>query len=93
MPHTSGPWTAVTGHAGDYVIRNPQQASVALVYNTFDKIAATANARLIAAAPTMLRVLQDLVEASDAEPEYLDLTDFIDAARMVIAEATTLPPS
>ena len=100
MPHTPGPWTCPND--GQNIVRSGERLVAAIYDETDDKrqgykirpaAEAVDNARLITAAPTMLRVLRDLIALSDASPEYCDLSDLIEDVKVVVAEATTLPPS
>ena len=96
MNHTPGPWQVYTGHDGQfkdtpYILdtepRKADQPSVAIARVMDNRWDVTmANARLIAAAPDLLKVLSNLVAAHEAEitPPYN--SDEWDAARQVVAE-------
>jgi len=80
--HTPGPWIPVAVEGGwDGVAENENRNSVicALRLNN------PANARLIAAAPDLLRVAELLVSWLDEEPGAHKLCD---AARAAVAKAT-----
>lgn len=72
--HTPGPWAIDAAPNGYSYIRAEHRAEIALVGSEnmlADDSSAAANARLIAAAPDMLRVLQ-LIHANAAEsPEWI----------------------
>ena len=87
--HTPGPWTV--RYAGTAVVYGDQQ--IAIIPTRVDGYDAEqqANARLIAAAPEMLRVLHALV---GAPPEFgengvckLTTREVVDMARAAIAKA------
>jgi hypothetical protein len=67
MKHTPGPWKVSPGHApGSFTVRRDSDIAeqypvpVAEIWHNGDDI--EANARLIAAAPTMLAMLKDIKE-------------------------------
>jgi len=53
--HTPGPWTAWYQGSGDYLISSKEGGELGSFYGE-------ANAQLIAAAPAMLKVLQETVQ-------------------------------
>lgn len=75
MKHTPGPWTA-SGN-GVHVYKNKVGLCVAVSYDPHDMTSrsnppvAQANARLIAAAPEMLEILQAVQEAAAATANYI----------------------
>jgi hypothetical protein len=90
--HTPGPWDS---HGEDEVMAGDWDKHVATAWNN-DKIEpaeATANARLIAAAPDLLRCLKVLLEAWEAVPptvqvpEEINVDEIWDNVRFAIAKA------
>ena len=89
--HTPGPWTVQhTTNAEGYpitVVDGADEATVCILDEQYD-IPAEANARLIAAAPSMLEALEWLLENAEIdalnEPE---LVPAVEAARSAIAAA------
>ena len=103
MTHTPGPWHASTnfrtsGKAPGIDIGAANGANVALVhydaaeYMDSDRGEVRANARLIAAAPEMLALLERLIEV-DANPtaDSLDITSVADEARVLLAKIEGKP--
>lgn len=82
--HTPGPWEVGAGHE----VRQVQTGNT-LAYCEMERLPWAANARLIAAAPAMLAVLQGIVDELDGEDPSLDAIH--DAARQIIADAITEP--
>lgn len=93
--HTPGPWTAIDTSWEQSVISDASGRCVAIVYldgnvqeETQDELEPikNANARLIAAAPTMLEALEAI---ADFAPGYGDVCEIIaQRARAAIAKAT-----
>jgi hypothetical protein len=87
---TKGPWEAFVGHGGMTIaIHTPGDKGCDNVvgWMGFDSVDATvnvkvANARLIAAAPELLAVLESIIE------EYDNTSGRISATRMVTAKRT-----
>jgi hypothetical protein len=83
--HTPGPWTAIPDDDGDednwYVLTEKEAAIAVGLYGP--------DARLIAAAPDLLAVLQDLADVSRGYLEHMDAEDIaaLEAARAAIAKA------
>ena len=90
--HTPGPWAFVTPDG--MVVRHPQVYSDAgpvcnATWLGDSKLGElTANARLMAAAPTLLEVLQELEESSDYWSEYDVPLGIVERIRDAIALAT-----
>lgn len=95
--HTPGPWS-VESDLNTFVIRGApvmQTAAREITYEFCDYVATTwgtqtkqneVNARLIAAAPVLLKELQELVEAyEDGEPNWKQI---VSSAHAAIAKAT-----
>ena len=94
--HTPGPWAFVTPDG--MVVRHPQ------VYSDTGPVCnatwlgdrklgeLTANARLIAAAPTLLEVLQELEESSGYWSEYDVPLGIVERIQAAIALATVATP-
>jgi hypothetical protein len=83
VPHSPAPWTY---HKRLDQIRDKDGELVAAILSNRED-----NGKILAAAPTMLRVLKDLVDAHYSDHPMID--KFREDARVVIAEAETLPPS
>ena len=94
--HTPGPWAFVTPDG--MVVRHPQVYSdTGPVCNATwlgdSKLGElTANARLIAAAPTLLEVLQELEESSSYWSEYDVPLGIVERIQAAIALATVATP-
>lgn len=100
--HTPGPWkvqrieTAHHGYAGwqTFAIRGPQNVCLATVGNMdrYESERIPANARLIAAAPEMLKIARAVLAAYERE-ELRGLTvDEVNEARAAIRAATGVEP-
>lgn len=63
MNHTPGPW-GVQGHGNDADVYVADKEIVAWVGDPFDKKETEANAHLIAAAPDMLAMLEEIRECA-----------------------------
>jgi hypothetical protein len=98
--HTPGPWEVVTDFWGDQIrITGPagvlvSYAAQAAIYGVetykIEADEAAANARLIAAAPDLLRELQELILVADELP-FTTVGHFVEhcsKARAAIAKAT-----
>ena len=93
--HTPGPWLIAESVVSRHAVTNMRRirskneglehGAVCDVYGIQDGSEASANARLIAAAPDLLEALQGIVSADDAH----ELTQkHIESARAAIAKAT-----
>lgn len=88
--HTPGPWacTYTSNHAHDYRLTQPSGQPLPVKAEANDRSEQRANARLIAAAPELLQVLQDVLTIF-AE-EYPESPCF-DRARAAIKKAGQEP--
>ena len=102
MSHTKGPWEAkevsnLPAECGDDIIRNCYPgyriSSVCAIWN---RTATTkANARLIAAAPELLKACEELLRyiSADNEIKAIMYPQSLDYAKAIIAKATGAPCS
>jgi len=84
--HTQGPWDAEDTTFG-FVVEDPSGKEIADIsgaYHHRDEF--TANARLVAAAPDLLRELRSMLEGHGCWAE--EICDSCDPARAAIAKAT-----
>lgn len=94
--HTPGPWEAAIDDKWIYIgqagYANYRNAFAKVDYDDVDHDTASADARLIAAAPDLLACLQDFVEGFDPSKEYeggyLAFTSKANNALAAIAKAT-----
>lgn len=92
--HMPGPWVASEQDNGEWVIeaadRHVNDWVVAIVCDNCGDSSTEANARLIAAAPEMLEVLRDLLDAIERDiPDAVSITTGpMQAARAAIVKAT-----
>ncbi|WP_372438224.1 hypothetical protein ACCM60_14095 [Pseudomonas chlororaphis subsp. aureofaciens] len=90
--HTPGPWAVVDGYYPGFIKIAGPAFDISIVTSAADLdfkdfCARTADAKLIAAAPEMLKALQGIVSACDATFEVVALN--LDDARAAIAKATS----
>lgn len=86
--HTPGPWTRSAGAQTDILAGDDTLIAIARSgLNGLPREQAVANARLIAAAPSLLAALQSLVRAIDRAPSN-PFDGLADNARAAIAQAT-----
>lgn len=93
--HTPGPWNAnwtrISGQAIGFHITDPKHGSLRPICEAYDKTGAMssdeieANARLIAAAPELLEVAQEVL--ADDMLQYLP-AEYVAKVRAAIAKAT-----
>jgi hypothetical protein len=86
--HTPGPWTVFDQYA-DTEIRSPSGCIAALApWGLHGRDAVRANARLIAAAPELLSLLEDAVASFADSVEGGEADGWVMACRAAIAKAT-----
>ena len=89
--HTPGPWELVCngGPIEEFQVGNLSRAVCsAWVLATGDADETSANARLIAAAPDLLAVIQELSESAEYWSEYEVPLGIVDRIRAAITKAT-----
>lgn len=93
--HTPGPWTAIDGSlGGSFMVLIPANGMVICSRNPYEDKAEefAANARLIAAAPTLLEVLESIESMYDHSTSVGELASRLYEAkclaRIAIAKAT-----
>ena len=94
--HTRGPWFVKTGNSTENRVCDATGFIVATVNQyaaSFDDKADDANARLIAAAPDLLAVLQELEESSSYWSDYDVPVGIVDRIKAAITKATGKEPS
>ena len=85
------PWKTAHSHSHEYIryIRDAQGEHIAHVCDLDDSLPeAMANARLMAAAPDLLKALIDLLDEADLAEVDEYTTPKVEAARAAIARAT-----
>ena len=98
MAHTQGKWTVEGTYVSDVVVRDSSGkficVATAWLFNRPSE-EASANARLIAAAPDLLKACELLAEVAQGSVEYSDwpeLQKAVNKAHKAIEKATTPPP-
>lgn len=86
--HTPGPWQHKANISSVSVFDASGGILARLPANRFPPVQATADARLIAAAPTLLEVLQELEESSGYWSEYDVPLGIVERIKDAIALAT-----
>jgi len=89
--HTPGPWVIVEDPCMD-TIRQDDEAAYLICefpYGAFDTATDAANARLIAAAPDLLGLLQELIDIEGPQP---GTAEWANKVRAAIAKATGEQP-
>jgi len=82
--HTPGPWLVTEGFTGEFLVSTKVR--------WLARVREEEDARLIAAAPDLLAVLQDIVAADGMRPghvAYLSRADITAMARAAISKATS----
>lgn len=88
--HSIAPWKVAHAHSTEYIreIKDAQGELIAEVCAFDDEVTeATANARLMAAAPDLLKALREYVERHEAEGNPAGLPEY-ELACTAIAKAT-----
>jgi hypothetical protein len=84
--HAPGPWKAIKAPHGPIDIFDCNDHDIVTLYGGNGVEAKEANARLIAAAPEMLKALREIIAV--AEGKHLRPIMGIEAVRLAIAKAT-----
>ena len=94
MKHTQGKWTGFDNESGDITIQSDNGELIGCIWETVSEEEMKANAKLIASAPELLYIVDQLVKKSFRKDGASKFTDYsvasslIDKAQEAIKKAT-----